>query len=218
MRTIIQLSEQHGIDTYLHFIRRLILQSTTRLTNAPTPIPFDNSTALTFRLLAQETQRLARDPTFADRFRDGIDKGEGDVFRTFDLARFVDRVGLQPLEKLVLASSIVAGQTRRELATQAANIIRLNFEDAVLSICQHPSFDNADLSPGQLAKLLTNLLSEPPIDAPVLDPGERQALITAAMAKYGSDTIAPMLRRIFPELRCVRMPRPQIFHSLRVHV
>ncbi|KAH9911414.1 Not1-domain-containing protein [Fomitopsis serialis] len=194
------LSEQHGVDTYLHFIRRLIVHSTSRLTNAPTPTPFDNSTALTFRLLAQETQRLARDPTLADRFRDGIDKGEGDVFRAFDLARFVDRVGLQPLERLVLVSSIVAGQTRRDLAVQAANIIRTDFEDAVMAICQHPSFDHADLSPGQLAKLLTNLLSEPPIDAPVLDAVQRQALITAAMAKYGSETVCPMLQRIFPEL------------------
>ncbi|KAH9951492.1 Not1-domain-containing protein [Amylocystis lapponica] len=194
------LSEQHGIDTYLHFIRRLIVHSHGRLSSTATPSAFDTSTSLTFRLLVQETQRLARDPFLADRFRDGIDKGEGDIFRHFDLVRFADRVGLRPLERLVLASSIAAAPTREGFAAQAANIIRMDFENAVLALCQHPSFDHADLSPNQVAKLLSNLLSEPPLDAPILDATQRQALIAAAQAKYGSEMVAPVLQRIFPTL------------------
>ncbi|KAG9318169.1 Not1-domain-containing protein [Chiua virens] len=194
------LSEQHGLDTYLHFIRRLIVHSQGRLAlNAP-PSAFDTSTALTFRLLVQETQRLARDPFLADRFRDGIDKGEGDAFRHFDLVRFVDRVSLRPLERLVLASSIVASSTRKELATQAAALIRVDFENAVLSLCQHPSFDHADLSPQQIAKLMSNLLSDSNSETPVLDATQRQALIAAAQAKYGPEIVAPILQRIFPTL------------------
>ncbi|KZT03564.1 Not1-domain-containing protein [Laetiporus sulphureus 93-53] len=194
------LSEQHGVDTYLHFIRRLIFQSHGRLAAMPTPTTYDASTSLAFRLLVQETQRLARDPFLADRFRDGIDKGEGDIFRNFDLVRFMDLMGLRPLEKLVLASSIAAGQTRRELQTQAVGIIHADFENAVLAICQHPSFDHADLSPNQIAKLLANLLSEPPSDAPILDGPQRQALIAAAQAKYGSEIVLPILQRILPNL------------------
>ncbi|EIN07655.1 CCR4-Not complex component [Punctularia strigosozonata HHB-11173 SS5] len=194
------LSEQHGVDTYLHFIRRLIVHSQARLSSSAASSAFDPSTALTFRLLIQETQRLARDPFLADRFRDGIDKGEGDVFRHFDLARFVDRVGLRPLERLVLAASIVAAPTRKDLATQAQNIIRLEWENAVLSLCQHPSFDHADLNPSQLAKLLTNLLSDPPADAPVLDALQRQELLRAARTKYGDEIIEPILQRILPNL------------------
>ncbi|TFK67891.1 Not1-domain-containing protein [Pluteus cervinus] len=199
------LSEQHGIDTYLHFIRRLIVHSQARL---PPPVPpatsqapnFDSSASLTFRLLVQEVQRLARDPYLAERFRDGIDKGEGDIFRHFDLTRFVDRIGLRPLEKLVLASSIVAIPSRRELVTQATNMIRLEFENAVLALCHNPSFDHADLSPNQITKLMSNLLSDPPSDAPVLDASQRQALIVAAQTKYGKETIAPVLHRILPNL------------------
>ncbi|KAH7889967.1 Not1-domain-containing protein [Phlebopus sp. FC_14] len=194
------LSEQHGLDTYLHFIRRLIVHSQGRLSSSAPPSAFDTSTALTFRLLIQETQRLARDPFLADRFRDGIDKGEGDVFRHFDLLRFVDRVSLRHLERLVLTSSIVASSTRKELATQAATLIRLNFEEAVLSLCQHPSFDHADLSPQQVAKLMSNLLSEPTSENPVLDATQRQALILAAQAKYGPEIVTPILQRIFPTL------------------
>ncbi|KAA1474810.1 Not1-domain-containing protein [Dentipellis sp. KUC8613] len=194
------LSEQHGIETYLHFIRRLIVHSQARLQSTATPSAFDTSTSLTFRLLIQETQRLARDPFLADRFRDGLDRGEGDTFRHFDLVRFADRIGLRPLERLVLASSIVSAPTRKELAQQAAAIIRIDFENAVLSMCQHPSFDHADLTPSQVAKLLSNLLATPSLDSPTLDATQRQALIAAAQAKYGPETVAPMLQQIFPRL------------------
>jgi CCR4-NOT transcription complex subunit 1 len=179
------------------------VHSQARLTSTAAPAAFDPSTSLTFRLLVQETQRLARDPFLADRFRDGIDKGEGDIFRNFDLARFADRVGLRPLERLVLAASIVAAPTRKELLSQAQGIIRSEWENAVLSLCQHPSFDHADLSPNQIAKLLTNLLSDPPPDAPVLNALQRQELLRAARTKYSDEIISPILLRILPTMRWV---------------
>jgi CCR4-NOT transcription complex subunit 1 len=151
--------------------------------------------------LVQETQRLARDPFLADRFRDGLDRGEGDIFRHFDLARFADRVGLRPLERLVLASSIVTAPTRKELSLQAASMIRVEFENAVLALCQHPSFDHADLSPAQVAKLLSNLLELSTHETPILDGPQRQALIAAAQAKYGTEVVAPILQQIIPRLR-----------------
>jgi CCR4-NOT transcription complex subunit 1 len=156
---------------------------------------------LTFRLLVQETQRLARDPFLADRFREGIDKGEGDAFRHFDLIRFADRVALRPLERLVLSSAIVSSPAREGLSAQAMTLIRHDFENAVLALCQHPSFDHADLSPQQVAKLMSNLLSESRPETPVLDLTQRQALIAAAQAKYGPEIVAPILQRIFPTLR-----------------
>ncbi|KAJ7445783.1 Not1-domain-containing protein [Mycena galericulata] len=194
------LSEQHGIDTYLHFIRRLIVHSQARLSPSATPSAFELSTSLTFRLLIQETQRLARDPLLAGRFRDGIDKGEGELFRHFDLVRFSDRIGLRPLERLILAASIVSAPTRKELATQAYSIIRTEFDNAVLALCHTTSFEHTDLSPTQVAKLMSNLLSDPPSDSPALDATQRQALIVAAQSKYGKETIAPILHRIFASL------------------
>jgi CCR4-NOT transcription complex subunit 1 len=152
-------------------------------------------------LLVQETQRLARDPFLAGRFRDGIDKGEGDIFRHFDLVRFADRIGLRPLERLILASSFVSAPTRADLSNQAATIIRLDFENAALSLCQHPSFDHADLTPNQVSELMTKLLCDPPSGSPILDNTQRQALIAAAQAKYGHEIISPILQRIFPSLR-----------------
>jgi CCR4-NOT transcription complex subunit 1 len=177
------------------------------LTPAATPPPFDTSSALTFRLLVQETQRLSRDPFLADRFREGIDKGEGDAFRHFDLVRFADRVGLRPLERLVLAASILAYPpvARKEFENQAFNIVRVDFENAILSLCQGSSFDHGDITPQQVSKFLANLLSEHPLDEPVLDVTQRQALVAAAQAKYGNAIISPMLQQIFPSLRSVNL-------------
>ncbi|CAK5279384.1 unnamed protein product [Mycena citricolor] len=194
------LSEQHGIDTYLHFIRRLIVHSQARLTSATPPSSFELANSLTFRLLIQETQRLARDPLLASRFRDSIDKGEGELFRNFDLIRFTDRVTLRPLEKLILAASIISSPTRKELANQASAIIRAEFDSAVVSLCHTPAFEQADLSPTQAAKLMANLLSDPPLESPVLEAAQRQALIVAGQSKYGKDVIFPMLPRIMPTL------------------
>ena len=103
---------------------------------------FDTSTSLTFGLLVQETQRLAR------------------------LAR-------DPF--------------------QAATIIRVDFDNAVLSLCRHPCFDHADINPSQVGKLLSNLLSDSPVDAPILDGQQRQALVVAAQPKYGTEIMAPIL-------------------------
>ncbi|THG98906.1 hypothetical protein EW026_g3357 [Hermanssonia centrifuga] len=194
------LSEQHGIDTYLHFIRRLILYYNSRITSASSPTPSDTSSSLTFRLLVQEVQRLARDPFLADRFRDGIDRGEGDAFRNFDLVRFADRVGLRPLERLVLASSIVAAPTRKELATQAVGIIRTDFGNAIVALRQHPSFDHADLSTNQVAKLLSNLLCDNLIDGPILDSLQQQDLMVSAQKKYGKEIVLPILQRVLPTI------------------
>ncbi|KAJ3764887.1 hypothetical protein FB446DRAFT_835830 [Lentinula raphanica] len=141
------LSEQHGIDTYLHFIRRLIAHSHARLSSNNNSTAFDASISLTFRLLLQEIQRLARDPYLAERFRDGVDRGEGEVFRRFDFIRFVDRVGLRPLERLVLAAPIVSSPVRKEFSAQAQTVLKQEFKNAILSLCHSPSFDLADFFP-----------------------------------------------------------------------
>ena len=175
------------------------------------PSAFDTPTSLTFRLLVQETQRLARDPFLADRFREGIDKAEGEIFRHFDLVRFADRIGLRPLERFILAASIAPSQTvRKELADQARSIIRVEFENAALSLVQHPCFDHADLSPAQAGKLLQNLLSDPPLDSPLLDTSQRLALITAAQARFGTEIMSPMLQQLFTNLRCALFLNPMV--------
>ncbi|GAB1523027.1 CCR4-NOT core subunit cdc39 [Rhizoctonia solani] len=150
------------------------------------------------RLLVQEMQRMGRDPFLADRLKDTLERGDGEVFRTMELEKLLERVPLRPLERLVIASVFVTS-SRPDLSSSAAQIVHADLENAVLALVARPSFDTTDMSLSQAAKLLANLLSDPPPDAPVLDPSERVALLTAAQAKYGPD-LAPVLRTVFPTL------------------
>ncbi len=104
---------------------------------------------------------------------------------------------------LVLSAAVVSCQARRELSSQAISMVRLEFENAVLSLCHNPCFDHTDLAPNQVAKLISNLLSSPPIDSPVLDAAQRQALIIAVQTKYGRDTATPILQSVIPNMRSV---------------
>jgi len=162
----------------------------------------------------QETQRLARDPFLADRFRDGVGGGEGDSFRNFDLARFVDRVGLRSLERLVLAAAIVGGQTRKELTTQAIGVIRTEFDNAILELCQSPPYEHAEFTPAQMSKILTNLLADHSQDPPLLEGSQRQALLTAAQSKLGKEAMTPILQRLYPKLGYLYSVEMITFHSL----
>lgn len=188
------------METYLHFLRRLISAAQSRVVAVNPPAAWDTSTVLTFRLLVQETQRLARDVFLADRFREAIDKADSEPFRHFDLVRFVDRIGLNPLERVILTSSILSATTRRDLAQQAASIIRPNFDSARLALMAHPTFESGDLSPNQTAKLTSNLLCDPPPDAPILDPTQRQSLLSSISAKYGAEFTISVLKQVLPRI------------------
>jgi CCR4-NOT transcription complex subunit 1 len=197
-----QLAEQHGIDVYLHFIRRLIVHSHNRIASNPNPSNADSSSNLSFKLLVQETQRLARDPFLAVRFKEAVDKGEGEAFRSFDLAKFADRTNLQPLERFILSAPILVSASKKELVSQAHAVVQQEFEEAIPAMCHQPAFDNgAELSPSQVVRLLNTLLSDPPLESPVLTLSQIQALLVATGTKYGSETLTPALRQILPHIR-----------------
>jgi CCR4-NOT transcription complex subunit 1 len=149
----------------------------------------------------QETQRLAWDPFLADRFRDGVGGEKGDSFRNFDLARFVDRVGLRPLERLMLAAAIVGGQTRKELTAQAVGVISTEFDNAMAELCQSPPLEHAEFTPAQISKLLADFLVDHSQDTPLLEGSQRQTLLIAAQSKLGKEAMTPILQRLYPKLR-----------------
>ncbi|EJD02104.1 Not1-domain-containing protein [Fomitiporia mediterranea MF3/22] len=77
----------------------------------------------------------------------------------------------------------------------------MDFENAVLALCQQPCFDHADLSLAQAGKLLQNLLSDSPLDEPLLvDPTQRQALVFSAQKKFGAELVSPILAQLFQKL------------------
>lgn len=189
-----QLADLHGLDIYL--LRQLVIHS---------------RHSLFFRLLEHEVQLLAHDPLLAGRFRDCVDDSTEDVFRDFDLVRFLDWLDLRPLEKLILAAPMIS--CGAELFIQAMSVIQLEFDAAMLALRHSPSFEQTDLSPKQVARLMSNLLSDPPPDSPVLDARQRQALIVASWSKYGRQSMAPILHQIFPSLRYVAQQSEGKFHQ-----
>lgn len=186
----------------MHFVRRLITAAAARVVspNPPASASWDTSTLLTFRLLVQETTRVARDPFLGDRFCEAIDKADSEPFRHFDLIRFVDRVGLAPLEKLILGSAMINATNRRDLVQQAISLIRANFDQARLALAAHPTWENGNLSQAQINKLLSNLLCDPPLETPVLDPTYRQSLLSAIASKYGADFVSSILKQLLSRL------------------
>ena len=75
-------------------------------------------------------------------------------------------------------------------------MIRVKFKNAVLALCQHVSFDHADLSPTQVDKLLKNPLELSTHKMPILGGPQRQVLIAVAQAKYGMEIVAPIFQQI----------------------
>ncbi|KAG8755159.1 hypothetical protein FRC14_004305 [Serendipita sp. 396] len=195
-----RLSDQHGPETYIHFFKRLITATASRIIAPNPPASWDSSTVLPFRLLVQETQRLARDPFLADRFRDTIDKADSEPIRNFELIRFIERVALSPLERVILASAVLSAPNRRDLVQQASTIIRMNFDQARPALLGPPTSESANLSKTQIAKLLSNLLCDIPSDAPVLDVTQRQSLLSGLLTKYGFDVMMPIMKQILPRI------------------
>ena len=89
-------------------------------------------------------------------------------------------------------------------------MIRVEFENVVLALCQHLSFDHADLSPVQVDKLLKNLLELSTHETPILDGPQHQALVVVAQAKYGTKIVAPILQQIINH-PCLRLGSRVVF-------
>lgn len=88
------------MEVYTKFFRRL-LQS-----NASQIFPgFGRSSESSgsYNLLVGEVQKLTQDPDQAYKIAESIDTSENDVFRDFDLSRFMDHFHLDPLAKTALA-------------------------------------------------------------------------------------------------------------------
>lgn len=64
-------------------------------------------TGLIFRLLSEEIKSLANKPTQSHRFRDALNTEHTVIFRDFDFERFCEQIGLDGLEKSILALSLL---------------------------------------------------------------------------------------------------------------
>lgn len=60
-----------------------------------------------YQLLVQEMEKITQDPEQAPKIAEIIDTSEGDIFRDFDLATFMEHFRLDPLAKTLLTSAFL---------------------------------------------------------------------------------------------------------------
>lgn len=94
-----QLVESNGMDVFPKYFRRLVTG------NSPQIFPGINKVvenAGNYPLLVREMMKVSQDSEQGQKIADTIDASEGDIFRDFDLATFLDHFQLDPLVKVAL--------------------------------------------------------------------------------------------------------------------
>lgn len=101
---------QNGMDTFAKTFRRtLSLNADTIFNNAPPPG--------TYEFLCTMVSKLRTDPTQADSIAESLDTTESELFKNFDVSKFMDHFKLDPVAKSMLALSLRAS-SKSDLRTK----------------------------------------------------------------------------------------------------
>jgi CCR4-NOT transcription complex subunit 1 len=90
------------MEVFARYLRRLLVG------NSPQIFPGINRNAENpgnYQLLVQEIAKAGQDAEQARTIAEIIDASEGDIFRDFDLATFLNHFKLGPVPKVILASA-----------------------------------------------------------------------------------------------------------------
>ncbi|KAL8669624.1 MAG: hypothetical protein Q9168_005789 [Polycauliona sp. 1 TL-2023] len=139
-----KLVESNGMEVFAKYFRRLLSG------NSPQIFPGINrnvENSGNYQLLVQEMEKITQDPLQARKIADIIDASEGDIYRDFDLATFMDHFKLDPLAKTLLASAFLH-VSKVDLNTKAAAILSQTFAPLVQTIAN--SGDDGDDIPASL--------------------------------------------------------------------
>ncbi len=90
------------MEVFSKYFRRLIVGNSPQIfSGAPRNVENPSN----FQLLHHELGKITQDPEQAPKIAEVIDTSEGDIFRDFDLATFMNHFGLDPLARTLLASA-----------------------------------------------------------------------------------------------------------------
>ncbi|KAN0062874.1 CCR4-NOT core subunit cdc39 [Thecaphora frezii] len=174
----------------------------------------------------------AENPALAQRFVQALDRVEprSQAFSSVRLGRLLLGSGLEPQQKLVVASALASASIRPELAAQAVRMVNgavppspgigenaaasaaaaaaaaaasssSSVLDSALDALRQGG-PNGTLGSDQLASFLGSLLSDAvPPNSPLLQPAHRQRLLAAVSERIGPDATAQVLRQTLPNLR-----------------
>lgn len=84
------------MEVFSNYFARLLRESAQHL--------FSNNAANpTFQILLEEVHKITSQDDQSQKIAETIDGGDADIFRDFDLSTFMQRTGLDGLEKTILA-------------------------------------------------------------------------------------------------------------------
>lgn len=90
------------MEVFAKYFRRLLVG------NSPQIFPGINRNVENpgnYQLLIQEVEKASQDTEQAKKIADIVDASEGDIFRDFDLATFLNHFKLDPVPKTILAGA-----------------------------------------------------------------------------------------------------------------
>lgn len=88
------------MDVFPKFFRRALVLNADHIFNS-------NPTQQgSYELLLKYVQKIRTDPDEADNVAQSIDTTEGDLFKNFDVSKFMDHFKLDPIAKTMLALSL----------------------------------------------------------------------------------------------------------------
>ncbi|KAG9303880.1 hypothetical protein G9A89_005790 [Geosiphon pyriformis] len=185
------LIEQHGHDIYFHLLRRLLIENQSKILstgNRNTEVIIHSS--LNYRLLIEKVKQSASNPTLSGVFCDALNSiDNNESFRNFDLNRFLDQVGLNPVEKVAICISLLSA-TRKETEEKAGEIITNNFDSLVEALQDNSILSNTS---GQLLHHLLVFFRSYHADSLALSSQQIDAPIDAARSKFASKPVPPVL-------------------------
>jgi CCR4-NOT transcription complex subunit 1 len=107
--------EQYGMDVFPKFFRRALVLNADHIFNA-------NATQQgSYELLVKYVQKIRTDVDEADHVAQSIDTTEGDLFKSFDVSKFMDHFKLDPIAKTMLALSLKVA-SKSDLRTKGLSL------------------------------------------------------------------------------------------------
>ncbi|KAI4195486.1 MAG: hypothetical protein LQ346_003411 [Caloplaca aetnensis] len=169
-----KLVESNGMEVFAKYFRRLLSGNSPQI--FPDRVNRNVENPGNYQLLVQEMEKITQDPTQVSKIAEIIDTSEGDIYRDFDLATFMEHFKLDPLAKTLLASAFLH-VSKPDLNT--GTILSQNFPfflHILANACNDES--DADISASLLATCAFKYLADLP---PRYQSGSERAAIDEAL-------------------------------------
>jgi hypothetical protein len=108
---------QYGMEVFPKFFRRAVQLNADYIFNSSSQTPQGS-----YDLLSKYVQKIKLDPQEADNVAESIDTTEGDLFKNFDVSKFMDHFKLDPVAKSMLALSL-KNASRPDLRTKGKHSV-----------------------------------------------------------------------------------------------